>query len=187
MKSSMSRFPIHDDMTAPEDSLPILKAVLKSAGQLPNLLGVLGGSPAALRAYARFRAELRKGSIDAGTRERIALAVAAHYDSDAGIELRERSARRAGVGLDEVRLAQKWRSNDPSQAALLRYLKAVVERRGNVDIHVHEEAHEAGWSDEQLLEALALVALESFEAMVTVAGEVPADGSGEDARLMHAA
>ena len=44
-------------------------------------------------------------------------------------------------------------------------------------MHLHEEAREAGWTDEQILEAIAYAALESFTAMVNVAGEVPVDGS----------
>jgi DNA-binding HxlR family transcriptional regulator/alkylhydroperoxidase family enzyme len=55
MKTQMSRFHIHDDLTAPEASLPVLKGAMASGGQLPNFLGVLAGSPAALRGYARFR------------------------------------------------------------------------------------------------------------------------------------
>ena len=54
MKISMSRFQIHDDLTAPEGSIPVLRGALATGGQLPNFLGVLAGSPAALRAYARF-------------------------------------------------------------------------------------------------------------------------------------
>ena len=50
-------------------------------------------------------------------------------------------------------------------------------------MHLHEEAREAGWTDEQLLEAIAYVALECFTAMVNVAGEVPVDGSVEDTRV----
>ena len=57
MKTQMSRFQIHDDLTAPEASLPVIKGALAGAGQLPNFLGVLAGSPAALRGYARFRSE----------------------------------------------------------------------------------------------------------------------------------
>ena len=53
--SPFSRFPIHDEETAPEGSLPVLKGALSSAGQLPNFLGVRAGSPAALRAYAKAR------------------------------------------------------------------------------------------------------------------------------------
>ena len=48
--------------------------------------------------------------------------------------------------------------------------------------HLHEEARELGWTDEQLLEAMAVVALEGLTAMVNVAGEVPVDGSVEESR-----
>ena len=67
----MSRFTIHDDLSAPEGSLPVLRGALSSGGQLPNFLGVLAGSPAALRGYARFRAELRRGVLEHATLERI--------------------------------------------------------------------------------------------------------------------
>ena len=73
MKTSMRRFQIHDDLTAPEGSVPVLRGALATGGQLPNFLGVLAGSPAALRAYARFRSELRHGKLTLATLERIAL------------------------------------------------------------------------------------------------------------------
>jgi AhpD family alkylhydroperoxidase len=187
MKTQMSRFHIHDDLSAPEGSLPVLKGALSSAGQLPNFLGALAGSPAALRGYTRFRAELRHGSLDAPTRERIALAVAEHYRSEPGIKTHSRTARRAGVGIDEVAKARDWASDDPAQGALLRYLQALLEQRGHAPMHLHEEAREEGWTDEQLLEAIAFVSLESLTAMVNVAGEIPVDGSAEDARVLRAA
>jgi AhpD family alkylhydroperoxidase len=186
-KTPMSRFPIHDDLTAPEDSLPVLKGAQSAAGQLPNFLGVLAGSAAALRAYVRFRGELRRGALPPATRERIALAVADHYHSQPGITLHCRTARRAGLGLDEVALARGWASHDEREAALLHYLRPLVEQRGEHPMHLHEEAHEAGWSDEQLLEAIALVSLESFTAMVNLAGDIPVDGSVEETRVLRAA
>ena len=187
MKTQMSRFHIHDDLSAPEGSLPVLKGALSSAGQLPNFLGALAGSPAALRGYTRFRAELRHGSLDLPTRERIALAVAEHYRSEPGIQTHSRAARLAGVGIDEVAKARDWGSDDPAQAALLHYLQALLEQRGHAPMHLHEEAREEGWSDEQLLEAIAFVSLESLTAMVNVAGDIPVDGSAEDARVLRAA
>ena len=42
---------------------PVLKGALAGGGQLSNIVGVLAGSPAALRAYARFRSELRHGTL----------------------------------------------------------------------------------------------------------------------------
>jgi AhpD family alkylhydroperoxidase len=164
-KTQMSRFQIHDDLTAPEASMPILRGALASAGQLPNFIGVLAGSPAALRGYARFRSELRHGALALPTLERVALAVAQEYGSEPGLALHTRTARQAGLSVDEIALAREWDSRDDHEALLLRYLK----------------------TDEQLLEAIAFASIESFTAMVNIAGDVPADGSNEQARQLRAA
>jgi len=187
MKNTMSRFQIHDDLTAPEGSVAVLRGALASGGQLPNFLGVLAGSPAALRAYARFRSELRHGKLKLATLERIALAVAEHYHSQPGIAMHSRTARTAGLQLDEVAAARQFTSKDPREAALLNYLKALLEEGGRPPMHLHEEAREAGWDDEQILEAIAAVVLEVFTAMVNVAGDVPVDGSSEASRGLQAA
>jgi alkylhydroperoxidase family enzyme len=184
-KTPMSRFHIHDDLTAPEASLPVLKGALATGGQLPNFLGVLAGSPAALRAYARFRSELRHGKLTLPTLERIALAVAENYGSKPGIALHERAARGAGLSLDEIALARDFDSRDEKQSALLRYLRLLLESKGRPPMHVHEEAREAGWDDEEILEAIAYASLESFTALVNVAGDVPVDGSVEESRTMR--
>ena len=186
MKTAMSRFPVHDELTAPEGSTAILRAALSGAGQLPNFLGVLSGAPAALRAYTRFRAELRHGHLGLATRERIALAVAERRGSQPGLALHTRTARDAGLGIDEVARARQFRSADAREDALLKLLEPLV---GGTQpaLHLHEEAHEAGWSDEELLEAIALVALEGFTAMINVAGDVPVDGSVEEGRRLKAA
>ena len=187
MKTQMSRFHIHDDLSAPEGSLPVLKGAMASGGQLPNFLGVLGGAPAALLAYVRFRSELRHGSLSWATAQRIALAVAEHQGSEYALATLQRTAKEAGLGLDEIALAREFDSYDEKEAALLRFIKAVLEADGPPKRHFQEEAREAGWEDEQILEALAHVALATFGNLVTRAGEVPNDGSTEDARLAQAA
>ena len=122
MKTKESRFQVHDELTAPERSLPILKGAVAGGGQLSNFLGVLAGAPAVLRAYARFRSELRHGTLPLKTQQRIAL-------------------------------AREFDSRDKREAALLRYVRGLVESDGPPSMHLHEEAREAGWEDEQILEA----------------------------------
>jgi alkylhydroperoxidase family enzyme len=187
MKTHISRFTVHDDDSAPEASIPILKGARASAGQLPNFLGVLAGSPAALRGYTRFRAELRHGSLSATTLERISLAVAEHFGSEPGLDLHRRVARQAGLALDDIALAREWDARDPDDAILLRYLRDLVVDNATPPAHLHEEAREAGWTEEQMLEAIAFAALESLTAMVNVAGDVPLDGSVELERQLKAA
>jgi alkylhydroperoxidase family enzyme len=85
-----------------------------------------------------------------------------------------------------VALARQFSSKDEREAALLTYLQALL-TDGRPAMHLHEEAREAGWDDEQILEAIAAVSLEAFTAMVNVAGEVPVDGSSEASRALEAA
>jgi alkylhydroperoxidase family enzyme len=187
MKTRISRFTVHDDDSAPDASIPILKGARASAGQLPNFLGVLAGSPAALRGYTRFRAELRHGSLPHTTLERISLAVAQHFGSEPGLDLHRRVAHQAGLALDDIALAREWDARDANDAILLRYLRDLVVDHATPPLHLHEEAREAGWTEEQLLEAIAFASLEAFAAMVNVAGDIPLDGSVEIERQLRAA
>ena len=187
MKIKESRFQVHDELTAPERSVPVLKGALAGGGQLSNIVGVLAGAPAVLRAYARLRSELRHGTLPWATQQRIALAVAEEQSSDYALSALQRTSREAGLGLDEVALAREFDSVDEREAALLRFVKALVLSDGPPPLHLHEEAREAGWSDEQILEAVAHVALASFGNLVTRAGDVPVDGSADEARLAQAA
>jgi alkylhydroperoxidase family enzyme len=183
----MSRFHIHDDLTAPEGSLPILKGASSAAGQLPNFLGARANSPAALRAFVRASGELRHGSLGRATIERISLAVAEHYGSKPGLQVHLRSSRKAGLGIDEVAKARAWESGDPREDALLKFLHPLLQDPAKAPHHLLEEAKEAGWDDEHLLEAIAVMSLESFTAMVNLAGEIPVDGSQEETRMLRAA
>jgi alkylhydroperoxidase family enzyme len=187
MKTKESRFQVHDELTAPERSVPLLKAAISGGGQLSNFLGVLAGSPAALRAYVRFRSELRHGALPLQTQYRIALGVAQKQGSEYSLAQLQRTAREAGLGLDEITLARNFDSRDEHEAVLLRYVKALVETDGSPPMHLHEEAREDGWSDEQILEAISHVVLSLFTALVASAGDVPRDGSWEEGRLLQAA
>ena len=184
-----SRFQIHDDLTAPEGSLPVLKGALAAGGQLPNFLGVLAGSPAALRAYARFRAELRHGTLPL----RDARADRARGRRALRLRARARAAHahrraQAGLGIDEVALAREWDSRDEREAALLRYLQAArrAARPRRRCTSTRRRARPAGPTS-SCSRRSRCVALESFTAMVNVAGEVPVDGSVEETRALRAA
>jgi alkylhydroperoxidase family enzyme len=61
---------------APVASQPLLEAVNKQLGVVPNLFRMVGNSPAALEGYLSLMGALGKGELSAQTRERIVLAVA---------------------------------------------------------------------------------------------------------------
>jgi AhpD family alkylhydroperoxidase len=176
VKTAVSRFQIHDELTAPDESAPLIKTIQAAGGAVTKFVGVLAGAPAVLRAYTRMRSELRGGVLPQATRERIALAVAEHREDNYSIAQHAKSARRAGLGLDEVSRARSFTSADEKEAALLAYLKAAIE--GSPPLHLHEEAREIGWTDEEILEAVAHLALNEFQSLIAGAAALPKDQAG---------
>ena len=177
IKTDYSRFDIHDELTAPEGSQPILKGVQTAGAEISKFLGVLAGSPKALRAFARMRHELRDGALPRATRERIALAVAERRGDTYSIAQHARTGRAAGLGLDEVSRARSFGSGDEKEAALLAFLQTLLDSDARPSAHLGEEAREAGWTDEQILEAVAHVALAEFQTLIANAAALPQDQS----------
>lgn len=177
VKTDVSRFHIHDELTAPDASAPIIKSIQTAGGAVSKFLGVLAESPSALRAYTRFRAELHKGVLRQATRERIGLAVAEHRGDEYSIAQGSRTARAAGLGLDEVARAREFKSSDPREQALLTLLQETIEEGERPGTYLVEEARESGWSDEEILEAVAELALSEFHSLLAIAAELPLESS----------
>jgi AhpD family alkylhydroperoxidase len=175
VKTEVSRFQIHDELTAPDESAPLLKSIQAAGGAVTKFVGVLAGAPAVLRAYTRMRSELRGGVLSQATRERIALAVAERREDTYSIAQHAKSARRAGLGLDEVSRARSFTSSDAKEAALLEFLEATLAGDGSPPLHLHEEAREIGWTDEEILEAVAHLALAEFQTLISNAAALPQD------------
>ena len=183
MKTKESRFQVHDELTAPERSLPVLKGALAGGGQLPNFLGVLGGSPAALRAYARFRSELRNGSLQwppsSGSRSpwpSTRAATTRRHCCSAPPATRASASTRS-------RSPREFDSHDEHEAALLRFIKALVETDAAARrcTSTRRRARRAGATSRSSRRSRTS-SLATFTDLVTRAGDVPVDGSlGGDA------
>ena len=120
----MSRIPVPATDRINAASLPLLDAVRKELGIVPNLMKVLANSPSALGGYLRLNAALAGGSLGVKTGERIALAVAevngcgyclaAHTylgKHVAGLDDDEMTSNRAGRSSDAraISPAPSWR------------------------------------------------------------------------------
>ncbi len=177
IKTEVSRFQIHDELTAPDESAPILKSIQAAGGAVSKFVGVLAGAPAVLRAYTRMRSELRGGVLPPATRERIALAVAEQRGDNYSIAQHAKSARRAGLGLDEISRARSFTSGDPKEAKLLEFLHSALNASPDTPPphYLQEEALETGWTDEELLEAVGHLALNEFQSLIASAAALPKD------------
>ena len=62
VKTDVSRFHIHDELTAPDATAPLIKSIQTAGGTVSKFIGVLAESPAALRGYTRLRADSARAS-----------------------------------------------------------------------------------------------------------------------------
>ena len=83
--------------------------------------------------------------------------------------------RTAGGDRDALTAAQAGTATDPRVEALLRFALALVDERGHVTAQDVQAVRDAGWTDEQVVEVVAHVALNLFTNYVNVALDVPVD------------
>ena len=133
-----------------------------------------------------MRHELRSGTLPQATRGRIGLAAAERRGDPYSIAQHAKTARDAGLGLDEISQARSFKSADPKESSLLAFLEALMDTGGRPAQHLAEEAREHGWTDEELLEAVAHEAMSEFQSLIANAAALPQDQS-DSARLPNAA
>lgn len=160
----MSRITTPADIaSAPAASQPLLEAVKAKLGSAPNLFRLVGNSPAALKAYLDFSGALGGDSLGAALHEQIALAVAnvngCGYCNSAHSFIGEKLLK---LDPAEIEASRRGTSNDARTAAALKFAVAIVEARGHVDAAAVAEARLAGFSEAQLVEIVAHVALNTF-------------------------
>jgi uncharacterized peroxidase-related enzyme len=172
----MSRIAIPTASQTPAASLPLLEAVQKQLGVVPNLMKVVGNSPAALEGYLSLNAALGKGTIGAKTGERIALAVAelngCSYCLSAHSYLASHSAKLDGSEIDANRHGT---SNDPKAAAAVRFAASVVSSRGHVADSDVDAVKAAGFSNAEVIEIVLHVALNTLTNYVNEVAKTDID------------
>jgi len=160
----MSRIPTPANIdAAPTAAKPLLEAVNKQLGFVPNLFRVVANSPAALEGYLGMSGALAKGRLPAQTRERIALAVAqingCDYCLSAHSELGKSFAKLSEA---EIAANRQGGSLDPKADAAVRFSAKVARERGHISDADVQAVRMAGYDDAQIVEIVQHVALNTW-------------------------
>lgn len=156
----MSRLSIPTVDAAVEASKPLLAAVQQQLGVIPNLMKLVGHSPAALEGYLSLNGALAKGKLDARLRERIALAVAEYNGCDYCLSAHDYLGRNvAKLGSDEIDAAREGRSSDARAHAALQFARRVAESRGRVSDADLAAVSRADFDEAEVVEIVVTVAL----------------------------
>ncbi len=159
---NMSRLtPIQTNGTTSE-----LKRSLKSSrlklDEAPRFLQVLANSPASLRAYIRADAALVRGQLTPRQREQVALAVAEINGSSYSLSAHYDTGKSLGLTHHEMQLARNATAADTKAETMLRFTQAVVLQRGEISDDDFQALRKAGFTDAQIVEIVANIALNIF-------------------------
>lgn len=171
----MSRLPLIDPAQAQGPAKALLDAVGRKLGLVPNMTRAMANSPAALKAYLEFSGALAGASLDARKRELIALAVG--EVNGCAYCLAAHTAIGGSLGLPAAALtaARGATSDDTHTAAILRFARELVLRRGLVTDADLRAARAAGVTDAEIAEIVATTALNVFTNWFNHVAETPVD------------
>lgn len=171
----MTRVNLVDPASASGAAAPLLKDINGAFGVTPNMFRAVANSPAALKSMWSSFGALGGGKLGAKLGEQIAVAIANRNACQYCLSAHTVLGQKAGATAAQMAEAQTGRSSDPRTAAALAFALKVVEHRAQVNDADVQALHTAGFSDEEIVEIIAHVALNLFTNYVNVAFDVPLD------------
>ncbi|UCE61278.1 MAG: carboxymuconolactone decarboxylase family protein [Phycisphaerales bacterium] len=158
----MQRIPALDISSAPDGSKAALEQIKAKFGKVPNIFASIAHSPAALNTLMGMFGALEEGALAGKAQQAISLRVGQIHGCAYCTAAHTAKAKMTGMTTDETIALRKGESDDPKLKAILNLTAALVEKRGQVSDGEVEAARDAGLSNAEMLETLAIVVKNTF-------------------------
>ncbi|MEC3952458.1 carboxymuconolactone decarboxylase family protein [Nocardia sp. CDC153] len=160
-------------MLDPVQDHPLFDQVRQRMGRVPNMTKVMANSTPVLEGYLGLMGALKRSSLPGPTSERIALTVGASNDCGYCVAAHTFAGKRVAKLSDaEIEAAKQGTSEDAKEAAAVAFARELTESRGKAD---PSAALAAGWTEQQVLEIVALVALQTLTNYVNKVAQTEND------------
>ena len=171
----MTRLTIPNRSSADPAVQPLFDAVERQLGVVPNLYQLIGLSPATLEGVLAFSQALSQ-TLDIQIRERIALAVAQVNGCDYCLSAHSYlAANVAGLDHAEIAAARSGRSGDSRANAAVAFARKIVEAHGRITDADLAEVRLADFSDGQIVEIVANVAINVLTNLLGIVADTDID------------
>lgn len=140
----------------------VLRAVKRNLGMIPNLISTMAQSPATANAYLGFSQTLAGGVLPSRLREQISLTVGQANECNYCIAAHCALGHKAGLNAADIAHARNGTATDDKARVALAFARKLVENRGRVTDAEVESVRHAGYSDGEIAEIVANVALNIF-------------------------
>jgi uncharacterized peroxidase-related enzyme len=171
----MSRLQAIPTESAPGKAKELLEGVHAKLKMTPNMMRVMANSPAVLQAYLSFSGALAADHLDPKLRELIALEVGEQNSCQYCVSAHTAIGKMVGLGDSEIEAAREGNSNSPKNAAALRFAKQIISTQGRPSDAEFEAVRKAGFSDAEIADIIAHVALNVFTNYFNNTAEVEVD------------
>jgi uncharacterized peroxidase-related enzyme len=132
-------------------------------------------SPAVLEALVGMFGATSQTSLNARVREAIAMTVAEANGCDYCLSAHTALGKGAGLSQDDLDRARDAVSTDPRTMALLRFARQIVIDRAELSDATVASVREAGATDAEIVEVVALVALNIFTNYLNIVADTEID------------
>ncbi|GJL78636.1 MAG: alkyl hydroperoxide reductase AhpD [Nitrospinaceae bacterium] len=133
----------------------LIEKVENQLGMIPVMLTTLANSPVALEAYIHFWDALDRGILPADLRQKIALCVAEFNGADYCVSARCAMGKCTGLTDEEIQDSRLGQSPDRKTEAVLRFVRKVLDSKGNVSSDEIKRLKNLGFTDEAITEIIA--------------------------------
>lgn len=140
----------------------ILTGVKTKMGMIPNIVATMANSPAVANAYLGFSGALANGSLAPTLREQIALTVGESNQCYYCLSAHSAIGKKAGLSEHDVVQARQGTATNAKHAVALEFARKLVEQRANVTDEDVDRVRDAGFTDGEIGEIVAAVALNIF-------------------------
>lgn len=155
----MARIALPTPDQVPAASKPTLDTFTRNIGFTPNMMAAFALSPIAFNAWATLLGSLSK-ALDVKTRDSIGLAVSEVNGCNYCLTVHSFTAEHmAKLPRDEIILARQGRATNPKRDSAIRFARKVAETRGQISDADLNAVRDAGYTDANVMEIVALVAM----------------------------
>jgi uncharacterized peroxidase-related enzyme len=158
----MPRLTPLDPSQATGETKQLYDGIQGNLGKVINIFQGMGNSSAALKAYLQMSGALKEGKLDAKLREQIALRVGQINECDYCVAAHSKIGAGAGLGQEELLSARRGSGTDARATAALQFVEKVVRGHGSVSDADVKAVKAAGFSDGEIAEIIANIALNVY-------------------------
>jgi alkylhydroperoxidase family enzyme len=155
----MPNYPVLTIASAPEKSKPALEQLQQAFGVLPNLPAVIANSPKLINSLVALFAQVHSPGLTEAENQIVLLTDAVTNSSPYAVAFHTALSLQNGISSEETTAIRERRlPSDKRFAALSALAKGLIEKRGHLSEQELDSFIAAGYTKEQVLEVIAIVA-----------------------------